>query len=163
MKFPAKALLIAALALQTLAAPSLSVAQPGGRGGYEHRAGEGGRGGGPAPAPARGYFARRPQPWARAPGPLYDRGVPYGYDAPPPGYGRSYYAPPPRYAQPPGMGGWRRGEFLPPAYRGYAIPDYARYHLRRPPRGYYWCRSGEDFVLVAAATGLIFEVINGED
>jgi Ni/Co efflux regulator RcnB len=42
------------------------------------------------------------------------------------------------------------------------ISDYGRYHLRRPPRGYYWYRAGDDFVLVAVATGMIFDVIGAE-
>ena len=55
-----------------------------------------------------------------------------------------------------------RGQQLPPEYRGYVVGDYERYHLRRPPRGYYWDRAGDDFVLAALASGLIFEVINAE-
>ena len=55
-----------------------------------------------------------------------------------------------------------RGQQLPPEYRGYVVGDYERYHLRRPPRGYYWYRAGDDFVLAALASGLIFEVINAE-
>jgi Ni/Co efflux regulator RcnB len=76
-------------------------------------------------------------------------------DGPPP---RAYriepgYGPGPGYA-------WRRGGRLPPGYRGQVIEDYSRYRLRPPPRGYYWYRSGDDFLLAAIATGLIFEVIN---
>ena len=37
--------------------------------------------------------------------------------------------------------------------------DYYRYRLRPPPRGYYWYRTGNDYVLAAIATGLIFDVI----
>ena len=71
-----------------------------------------------------------------------------GYDGP--GYGapRSY-----RFV---------RGQMLPPEFRGYVVGDYERYHLRRPPRGYYWYRAGDDFVLAALASGLIFEVISAE-
>ncbi len=62
------------------------------------------------------------------------------------------------------VGGFRfsRGQILPPSYRGGVISDYGRYHLRRPPRGYYWYRAGDDFVLVAVATGMIFDVIGAE-
>jgi len=56
----------------------------------------------------------------------------------------------------------RRGQFLPPTERGYVVGDYYRYHLRRPPPGYYWYRSGGDFVLAATASGLIFEVVAGD-
>ena len=41
------------------------------------------------------------------------------------------------------------------------VGDYARFHLRKPPRGYFWYRDAEDYVLAASATGLIFEVIPG--
>ena len=57
--------------------------------------------------------------------------------------------------------GWRRGQYFPPAARGAALSDYARYHLRRPPPGYYWYRNGDDFILASLASGLIFEVVTG--
>lgn len=76
------------------------------------------------------------------------------------------YGPPPAayYGRPgyrPGYEAWRRGAYLPSYYRGrgYVVNDYYRYHLRPPPRGYYWYRTGNDYVLAAIATGLIFEVI----
>lgn len=79
---------------------------------------------------------------------------------------RWYYGPPPAayYGRPgyyPGYSAWRRGAYLPPAYRGrtYVIYDYGRYGLRPPPRGYYWYRDGNDYLLAAVATGLILDVI----
>ncbi|WP_297513741.1 RcnB family protein [uncultured Caulobacter sp.] len=76
------------------------------------------------------------------------------------------YGPPPvdYYGRPgfrPGYNAWRRGAYLPPYYRGrdYVVYDYYRYRLRPPPRGYYWYRTGNDYVLAAVATGLIFDVI----
>ena len=148
-----KSLMIALMAA-TIALPVAAVAddhghhgQGGGRGQY---------GGGPSrEGPAPGYGG----------GPRY---------APPPAYGR-----PPGYGGPPSYGGpryregfedfghaspgrFRRGQFLPPAERGYVVGDYYRYHLRRPPPGYYWYRSGNDFVLAAIASGLIFEVVTGD-
>ena len=170
------ALLFALLALVT--AP-LATAQPrwrggGGFGGRHEQGDYGGRAPayGRAWAPPARMAPQRPAPaarFARPPGPAYDRPqayAPRGYGAPWPGGGGSVgggYGFQPRFAPPPMAGRWRRGEFLPPSYRGYVLQDYGRYHLRRPPRGYYWCRSGDDFVLVAAATGLIFDVINGDD
>jgi Ni/Co efflux regulator RcnB len=76
-----------------------------------------------------------------------------------------YYGPPPAayYSDPyyrPGYSQWRRGAYLPPNYRGYVVRDYHRYHLRPPPRGYEWRQVGNDYLLVALATGLIFEIIN---
>jgi Ni/Co efflux regulator RcnB len=88
----------------------------------------------------------------------------YGYRyAPPP----RYYAPPPRayygYA-PPRYGYapayvWRRGAYLPPSYGGVYISNYGAYGLRAPPRGYRWHRVGNDYLLTAIATGLIFDIV----
>lgn len=78
----------------------------------------------------------------------------------------SYGAPPAHYyGRPgyrPGYTAWRRGGYLPPYYRGgaYVIHDYGYYRLRPPPRGYYWYRAGNDYVLAAITTGLIFDIIN---
>ncbi len=78
---------------------------------------------------------------------------------------RWYYGPPPSsyYRDPyyrPGFAAWRRGAVLPNYYRGYSVGDYYRYHLRPPPRGYAWYRVGDEYLLAAVATGLIFEIIN---
>lgn len=57
---------------------------------------------------------------------------------------------------------WARGQRLPANYyRGnqYYVSDYGRYGLRAPPRGYRWYHTGNDYVLAAAATGLIASVI----
>lgn len=78
----------------------------------------------------------------------------------------SYGAPPAHYyghpGYRPGYNAWRRGGYLPSYYRGngYVIHDYGYYRLRPPPRGYYWYRAGNDYVLAAIATGLIFDIIN---
>ena len=37
--------------------------------------------------------------------------------------------------------------------------DYHAHHLRRPPRGYEWRQVDNNYVLAAAATGLIASVI----
>ena len=42
---------------------------------------------------------------------------------------------------------WRRGEVLPPAYRGGVVRDHYRYGLYAPPRGHVWVRVGEDAYL----------------
>lgn len=79
---------------------------------------------------------------------------------------RWYYGPPPaayhgRPGYRPGHSAWRRGVHLPPSYRtgGYVVHDYGRYSLRPPPRGYYWYRDGNDYLLAAVASGLILDVI----
>lgn len=76
------------------------------------------------------------------------------------------YGPPPSvyYSHPqyrPGYVAWRRGAVLPPHYRGYVVHDYHRYRLRPPPRGYAWHQVGNDYLLAAVATGIIFEIISG--
>ena len=59
--------------------------------------------------------------------------------------------------------GWyHRGGYVPLEYRGgrYIVTDWHREHLRQPPRGYRWVRSDNgDFLLVAAATGIITELL----
>ncbi|MDO8900099.1 MAG: RcnB family protein [Phenylobacterium sp.] len=78
---------------------------------------------------------------------------------------RWFYGPPPvvYYSHPqyrPGYVAWRRGAVLPHHYRGYVIHDYHRYRLRPPPRGYAWHQVGNDYLLTAIATGIIFEIIS---
>jgi Ni/Co efflux regulator RcnB len=53
--------------------------------------------------------------------------------------------------------GWRRGGHIDRRDwdRGVRVNDYNRYHLSRPPRGYEWRRVDNNYVLAAAATGLI--------
>jgi Ni/Co efflux regulator RcnB len=85
----------------------------------------------------------------------YDRYDHYrSYRAPP-----RYYAPPPRTYYGPPRHVWRRGAYLPPAYHGYYVRDYGYYGLRPPPRGYRWHRVGNDYLLAAVATGLIFDIV----
>ncbi|MCO5079269.1 MULTISPECIES: RcnB family protein [unclassified Chelatococcus] len=56
---------------------------------------------------------------------------------------------------------WKKGNRLPPAYRGHVVRDYGRYHLRPPPRGYNWVRVDNNYLLIATATGLISSIIAG--
>jgi Ni/Co efflux regulator RcnB len=67
--------------------------------------------------------------------------------------GPAYYQrpPPPRY-----YGHWERGHRY---YGGNTVVyDYGSYRLRPPPRGYHWVRENNDFLLVAVATGIIFDI-----
>jgi Ni/Co efflux regulator RcnB len=43
--------------------------------------------------------------------------------------------------------------------RGKRISDYRRYKLQRPPRGYEWRQVDNNYVLAAAATGLIAALV----
>lgn len=58
------------------------------------------------------------------------------------------------------MHAWRRGERLPPAWRGpaYVVPDWRHYHLRPPPPGYYWVRVNGNAVLAAIGTGIVLDI-----
>jgi Ni/Co efflux regulator RcnB len=75
-----------------------------------------------------------------------------------------YGPPPPSYygnqSYRPGYASWRRGAVLPVYYRDYRVNDYYRYRLRPPPRGYAWYRVGDDYLLTAIASGLIFDIID---
>ena len=107
---------------------------------------DGGRGRGPDPGAYRG------ERWDQ------NRNNGYYYN------NRWYYGPPPQtyYGMPGfhlGFSDWRRGGYLPSYYRGWALDDYPRYHLRRPPYGYHWVRIGNEFLLVSSSSGLIFDVI----
>ena len=56
---------------------------------------------------------------------------------------------------------WQRGHSMSPYVRTYVVYDYGRYRLRPPPRGMVWVRADNDYLLVAAATGIVFDVIRG--
>jgi len=65
----------------------------------------------------------------------------------------------PRFDERGGHFRYGRGERLPPNYRSFRVDDWRARHLRPPPRGYYWTRVDNDYVLAAAATGVIASVI----
>ena len=55
---------------------------------------------------------------------------------------------------------WRKGGRIDRSdwNRGARV-DYRRHHLRAPPRGYEWRQVDNNYVLAAAATGLIASII----
>ena len=58
---------------------------------------------------------------------------------------------------------WQRGQRLQPAQRRYVVNDWNNRGLRAPPRGYQWVRENNnsgDYLLVAAATGLIASILS---
>ena len=165
-------MLLTTLMAAAIALPVVAVAADHGRheggGGPGHYGGPSFGGGYGAP-----HYGGGGQPRFSPQGPAYG-GAPR-YAPPPPAYARppSAYGRPPGYGAPrfregfqdyapPSPGRLRRGQFLPQGERGYVVGDYYRYHLRRPPPGYYWYRSGGDFVLAATASGLVFEVVAGD-
>ncbi len=62
-----------------------------------------------------------------------------------------YYGPAPR---------WQRGQYLPREYRGgrYIVVQHNP-RLYQPPRGHHWVQVNGEFLLIAAATGLIAHAI----
>jgi Ni/Co efflux regulator RcnB len=54
-----------------------------------------------------------------------------------------------------------RGSRLPPHYRNhrYVVQDWRGHRLSAPPRGYQWVQTGNDYVLVAIATGIILQLL----
>jgi Ni/Co efflux regulator RcnB len=55
---------------------------------------------------------------------------------------------------------WRRGDRIDRReWAHYQRVDWRRHHLRPPPRGYEWREANGQYVLAAAATGLIASII----
>jgi Ni/Co efflux regulator RcnB len=55
----------------------------------------------------------------------------------------------------------RRGGYVSQEYRGsrYVVTDWRSRRLYQPQRGYQWVQAGNDYLLVAIATGLIAQVL----
>jgi Ni/Co efflux regulator RcnB len=55
---------------------------------------------------------------------------------------------------------WQRGQYLPREYRGgrYVVHQYGP-RMYAPPRGHHWVNVNGEFLLIAAATGLIANAI----
>ena len=56
---------------------------------------------------------------------------------------------------------WKKGNRLPPNYRGHVVNNYSHYKLRQPPRGYHWVKVNNDYMLISIATGIISSIIAG--
>ncbi|PIJ48812.1 hypothetical protein BL250_02365 [Erwinia sp. OLTSP20] len=55
---------------------------------------------------------------------------------------------------------FRRGHPVPPDYRdGYRVDDWRERGLRQPPEGEHWAYIDGNYVLIAAATGIITSII----
>jgi Ni/Co efflux regulator RcnB len=84
---------------------------------------------------------------------------------PAPGASRDRQPPPPRGAEdargPGPSRAFQRGERLPSRYRHEVnvVHDWRGQHLRPPPRGYHWVRTGPDFALVAISSGVISRIV----
>lgn len=60
-----------------------------------------------------------------------------------------------------GAAGLRRGQVVPPAYRGAYVPDPGRYHLRAAPPGYGWVGDGRNAYLTQRSTGMVLDSVPG--
>jgi len=120
----------------------------GDRGGDRGGGGRGGdRGGGDRGGQERRSYDPGPDRGRGGPNWRDGRGGPERYDR------RAYDEPPPQYAPSP-----HRGGYMPPQAGG-AMPDYGRYRLRPPPRGFVWVRTGNGFAMVSTETGRVFDVV----
>lgn len=56
---------------------------------------------------------------------------------------------------------FHRGQRLPMQYRHrqYVVDDWRGHRLSAPPRGYHWVQTGNDYVLVAIASGVILQLL----
>jgi Ni/Co efflux regulator RcnB len=95
------------------------------------------------------YDRRRAETWR-------DRAEWRSYRGVRPGY---WYAPGYGYRQMDRRVHWRRGGYVPVAYRSYYVQDPYYYGLAPAPRGYRWVYADNNFVLMATATGLISQII----
>lgn len=153
-----KYLLYAAVAIATAAAPIAATAQPGhgnGHGKGHEKHGDRGdyrgddRGGDRGRHEGHRYNRAQADTWRNRPEWRDYHGARSGYWYAP-GYG---YHPTTRgYA-------WRRGAYVPRAYRTYYVQDPYYYGLYAPPRGHRWVYADGNFVLMALATGLIAGVV----
>lgn len=57
----------------------------------------------------------------------------------------------------------KRGEQLPPRYRThhFVVENWKAHRLTEPPPGHQWVQAGNDYALVAIATGMVQEVLVG--
>ena len=58
---------------------------------------------------------------------------------------------------------FHRGRHIPREYRSnqYVVNDWRGARLHAPHRGHHWVRAGNDYLLVAVATGIIAQVLLG--
>lgn len=104
----------------------------------------------PPPAPSNGAPPPPPASQAGPPFGHFDHHGPFRPHTP---YFHGPYAHPPM----PPPGGWRPGHRFGGPYR--FMPNYGFYHLPPPPPGYGWVYAGNQFLMIATATGIIASVV----
>ena len=57
--------------------------------------------------------------------------------------------------------GFKQGERIPQQYRSYSyrVDNWKEHKLHQPPKGHQWVQIGGDFILIAAATGIITSIL----
>lgn len=57
----------------------------------------------------------------------------------------------------------RKGDRLPPAYRGkqYVVDNWRAHKLSPPPKGHHWVQTGGDYVLVKVSSGIVIQLSLG--
>lgn len=113
--------------------------------------------GGPSPrGPQPGYYDRGWQGPQGGPPPRNFRGGYYGYDQPRSGYYGRNYAPARIDHR-----GFREGYRLPPQYLNerYYVNNWNDYRLPPPPPQQRWTYIDGRYILVAAATGIITQIL----
>jgi Ni/Co efflux regulator RcnB len=93
-----------------------------------------------------------------------DRGVhhdDHGHQPPPPPPEHRMPPPPPPRAEMTRHEDWRKGQRIEAEYRNrqYVVDSWHEHGLRQPPRGYQWVEVGGDYLLIAAATGIIADMV----
>lgn len=58
---------------------------------------------------------------------------------------------------------WVPGSRVPQQYRGphYVVQDWKHHGLKQPGRGQHWVQNGQDYLLVAVASGVIAQIVFG--
>lgn len=58
---------------------------------------------------------------------------------------------------------WQKGSRVPQQYRTqhYVVKDWQHHGLQRPGRGQQWVQNGNDYLLVAVASGVIAQMVLG--
>ena len=105
------------------------------------------------PMPPRPAPAPHMQPPPPPPGPAAHPGK--GPQHVPPGHAKRMGAGPDHK--------WVKGSRVPAQYRSqhYVVHDWQRHGLQRPGRGQQWIQNGNDYLLVAVASGVIASMVLG--
>ncbi len=83
-------------------------------------------------------------------------GAPMQHGAPPPHFAGNNQPQHDMRPPPPRGPNWHQGDHY---NGGRQAVDWRQHHLRQPPSGYEWVQSGNQFVMIAIASGVIASII----